>query len=88
MLSTSDAPSGFMRILSLRGKPARVLPVRGLSPGVAHWTHDGRGLICRELPPTVTLQVYMQHDVTSGSCGTVHSGRVVLESRPPPRGYS
>jgi hypothetical protein len=45
-LSTSAAPSGPMRILSLRGDPARVLPIKGLNvrPQAA-WTPDGRGLI-------------------------------------------
>jgi serine/threonine protein kinase/Tol biopolymer transport system component len=45
-LSTSDAPSGPLRILSVRGDPARVLPLKGLNVGTqAAWVPDGRGLI-------------------------------------------
>jgi len=45
-VSTSVGPAGPLRILSLRGEPARVLPVRGLNvQQPAAWTPDGRGLI-------------------------------------------
>jgi len=42
---TSVGPAGPLRILSLRGDPARVLPVKGLNVKGAVWTADGRGLI-------------------------------------------
>jgi serine/threonine protein kinase len=50
-LSTAAAPSGPLRILSLRGESARALPVKGLyaQPRVA-WTGDGRGLIVSSRP--------------------------------------
>ena len=45
-LSTSPAPAGPLRILSLRGEPTRVVPVKGLNlRAPAVWTPDGRGLI-------------------------------------------
>ena len=46
-LSTSPAPAGPLRILSLRGEPARILPVKGLNlqAQAAVWTPDGKGLI-------------------------------------------
>jgi Tol biopolymer transport system component len=45
-LSMSPAPSGPLRILSLRGAPARELPVKGLNVKAdVSWTPDGRGLI-------------------------------------------
>jgi eukaryotic-like serine/threonine-protein kinase len=45
-LSTSAAPAGPLRILSLRGEPARVLPVKGLNvQAQVTWTPDGTGLI-------------------------------------------
>jgi Tol biopolymer transport system component len=45
-VSTSVAPAGPLRILSLHGDPARVLSVRGLNvKHPAAWTADGRGLI-------------------------------------------
>ena len=45
-VSTSVGPGGPLRILSLRGDPARVLPVKGLNVRIgAAWTPDGRGLI-------------------------------------------
>jgi eukaryotic-like serine/threonine-protein kinase len=46
-LSTSPAPAGPLRILSLRGDPTRVLPVKGLKlwAQTAAWTPDGKGLI-------------------------------------------
>jgi serine/threonine protein kinase/Tol biopolymer transport system component len=46
-LSTSVAPAGPLRILSLRGDAARVLSVKGLNVQLpqAGWMPDGRGLI-------------------------------------------
>jgi WD40 repeat protein len=47
-LSTSAAPAGPLRLLSLRGEPTRVLPVKGLKflrAQTTAWTPDGRGLI-------------------------------------------
>jgi serine/threonine protein kinase/Tol biopolymer transport system component len=45
-VSTSVGPAGPLRILSLRGDPPRVLPVKGLNvQQPAAWTPDGRGLI-------------------------------------------
>jgi len=45
-VSTSAAPDGPLRILSLRGDTARVLSVKGLSVRQeAAWMPDGRGLI-------------------------------------------
>jgi hypothetical protein len=43
---TSVGPAGPLRIVSLRGDPARVLPVKGLNvKQQVAWTADGRGLI-------------------------------------------
>ena len=65
-LSTAAAPSGPLRILSLRGESARVLPVKGLyaQPRVA-WTADGRGLIVSSRPAegAVLLHVDLQGNV-------------------------
>jgi Tol biopolymer transport system component len=46
-VSTSAAPAGPLRILSLEGGPTRELSVKGLNVKgqVAAWTPDGRGLI-------------------------------------------
>ena len=44
-LSTSASPAGPLRILSLHGKPTRVLSVPGLNVQQAAWMPDGRGLI-------------------------------------------
>jgi Tol biopolymer transport system component len=45
-VSTSATPAGPLRILSLRGDPARVLSVKGLNmKGGIAWMPDGRGLI-------------------------------------------
>jgi Tol biopolymer transport system component len=45
-LSTSATPAGPLRILSVRGDAARVLPVKGLNvQAQAAWTPDGRGVI-------------------------------------------
>jgi serine/threonine protein kinase len=45
-LSTSAAPAGPLQILSLRGDPARILPVKGLNlQTTPWWMPDGRGLI-------------------------------------------
>ena len=44
-LSTSAAPTGPLRMLSLRGDPARVLPVNGLNVWHAAWMPDESGFI-------------------------------------------
>jgi eukaryotic-like serine/threonine-protein kinase len=45
-LNTSAAPSGPLQILSLRGDPARVLPVKGLNvTPVARWMPGGTALL-------------------------------------------
>jgi serine/threonine protein kinase len=45
-VTTSASPAGPLRILSLRGEPARVLPVKDLNVRrEIAWTPDGRGVI-------------------------------------------
>jgi Tol biopolymer transport system component len=45
-VTTSASPAGPLRILSLRGEPARVLSVKGLNvKREIAWTPDGRGVI-------------------------------------------
>ena len=65
-VSTSAAPQGPLRILSLHGQPAHVLPVRDLyvKEQIA-WTPDGRGLIVTTYrdDATVLLHVDLQGNV-------------------------
>jgi serine/threonine protein kinase len=66
-LSTSPAPEGPLRILSLRGEPTRVLPVEGLKvvAQTAAWTADGRGLIVTNfgVEEAVVLHLDLQANV-------------------------
>jgi serine/threonine protein kinase len=65
-LSTSPAPAGPLRILSLRGEPTRVLPVKGLKVRApAAWTPDGRGLIVTSfgVEEAVVLHLDLQANV-------------------------
>ncbi len=66
-LSTSPAPEGPLRILSLRGEPTRLLPVKGLKlqAQAAAWTPDGRGLIVTNFGDTdaVVLHLDLQANV-------------------------
>jgi serine/threonine protein kinase len=65
-LSTSAAPSGPLRILSLRGEPPRVLSIRGLNVRYrAAWMADGRALILPNHPAdgAVLLHVDLQGNV-------------------------
>jgi hypothetical protein len=65
-LSTSAAPTGPLRVLSLRGQPPRVLHVAGLNVGPrAAWTADGNALIMPSHPADggVLLHVDLQGNV-------------------------
>jgi serine/threonine protein kinase len=66
-LSTSPAPAGPLRILSLHGEPTRVLPVKGLNlrAQAAAWTPDGRGLIVTNfgVEEAVVLHLDLQANV-------------------------
>jgi serine/threonine protein kinase/WD40 repeat protein len=64
-VSTSPAPEGPLRILSLRGDPARVLPVKGLNTqGLPFWMPDGKGLIVTSYDDgAVLLHVDLQASV-------------------------
>ena len=44
-LAVSPGPNGPIRILSLRGEPARVIPVKDLELGPIFWTPDGKRLL-------------------------------------------
>jgi serine/threonine protein kinase/Tol biopolymer transport system component len=66
-LSTSPAPAGPLRLLSLRGEPTRVLPVKGLKlwAQTAAWTPDGKGLIVTNfgVEQAVVLHLDLQANV-------------------------
>jgi serine/threonine protein kinase len=65
-LSTSPAPAGPLQILSLRGEPTRVLPVKGLKVRApAAWTPDGKGLIVTSfgVEEAVVLHLDLQANV-------------------------
>jgi len=78
-VSTSAAPAGPLRILSLHGHPARLLSVKGLNvKEEIAWTPDGRGLIVTTYrdDAAVLLHVDLQGNVhelfkceSTESCG-------------------